>query len=125
MIACILCWDNQSCVAILPMIFLYVDGMVDDVVGGHINFGVGIVIDIVGELCELGMELLFPLSRGFGEEGFGEDKIGVGVTHGLKLLGNCLLSHCVSKTEGGLVGVQFIDTSFVGNKVNSFLENVK
>ena len=53
--------------------FLYVDSMVDDVVGGRINFGIGIVIDIVGELCELAIEVLFPLAHGFGKKGFDED----------------------------------------------------
>ena len=68
--------------------FLYVDGVVDDVVRGRIKFGVGIVVDVGGELYEHAIELHFPLLHGFGEEGFGEGKIGVNVTYGLKLLGN-------------------------------------
>ena len=90
----------------------------DDVVGGRINFGVG------GKLCELAIELLFPLLHGFGEEGFIEGGIGVGVTHSLKLLGNCLPSQCMSKMEGGLVGIQFNDTLFVSYKINLSLKNV-
>ena len=54
---------------------MYVDGMVDDVVTGHINFGVGIVIDVGGELYELVINLLFPLPYGFGEECFGEGRM--------------------------------------------------
>ena len=69
---------------------LYVDGVVDDVVGGRINFGVGIVIDVGGELYELAIKLLFPFLHRFGKEGFGEGRIGVDVTCGLKLLGNPL-----------------------------------
>ena len=46
--------------------------MVDDVVGGCINFNVGIVVDVGGKLCKLAIELLFPLLHGFGEEGFDE-----------------------------------------------------
>jgi hypothetical protein len=67
---------------------LYVDDMVDDVVGSCINFGVGIMVDIDGELYELAIKLLFPLSHGFNEEGYGEGGIGVGITHNLKLLDN-------------------------------------
>ena len=43
---------------------LYVDGMVDDVVGSHINFRVGIMVDVDGELYELAIKLLFPLLHG-------------------------------------------------------------
>ena len=97
---------------------LYVDGMVDDVVDGCVNIGVGIGVDIGSELCELAIELLFPLLHKFGEEGFGEGGIGVGVTHGLQLLGNCLVSRCASEVQGGLVGVQFV------NKANSSPQHI-
>ena len=36
--------------------------MVDDVVGGHFNLGVG------SELCEFAIKLLYPLPHGFGEK---------------------------------------------------------
>ena len=119
MFACILCWDNH-----ITYDFLHVDGMVDDVGGGCINIGAGIVVDVGDELCELAIELVFPLPHGFGEEGFDEGGIGVGVTHSLKLLGSCLPSQCVSEMEGNLVGVGSVDTSFVGYKVNSSPKNV-
>ena len=48
--------------------------MVDDVVSGCINFNVGIMVDLGGELWKLAIELLFPLQHGFGVEGFGEGK---------------------------------------------------
>ena len=51
---------------------------------------------------------------GFGEDGFGEGKIGVCVTQGLNLLGNSLTNWCVSEREGSLVGVLHVSTSFVG-----------
>ena len=92
--------------------------MVDDVVSGRINFGVGIMVDIGGELCKLAIELLFPLSHGFGEEGYGERGIDVGVPHGLKLLGNRLPSQCASKTNGDIVGVRSVNASFVVYNVN-------
>ena len=85
--------------------FLYEDDMVDGVVSGCINFGVDIVVDVNGELCEFAIELLFPLLHGFGEEGFNEVGISVGIAQGLKLLGNCLPSRWMSETEGILVGV--------------------
>jgi hypothetical protein len=85
--------------------FLYVDDMTDGVVSGYINFGVDIMVDVHDELCEFAIELLFPLLHGFGEEGFNEVGISVGVAHGLKLLGNRLLSWWASETEGILVGV--------------------
>ena len=50
--------------------------------------------------------------------------IGVGITHSLKLLGNRLLSRCVSETEGSLVGVRSVDIFFVGHKVKSSPKNV-
>ena len=40
--------------------FLYVDNMMDDV-SGRINFGVGIMVDIGGELCKLAIEQLPPM----------------------------------------------------------------
>lgn len=46
--------------------------MVNVVVGSSINFGVGIMVDIRGELYELAIKLLFPLPHGFNEEGYGE-----------------------------------------------------
>jgi hypothetical protein len=72
--------------------------MVDDVVGGHFNFGVG------GELCEFANELLFPLPHGFGEKGFGEGKINVGITHGLKVLGIAFQVSTRAKMEAILLG---------------------
>ena len=95
-----------------------------DVVSGCIDFGVGIVVDVDGELYELVIELLFPLLHGLGEEGFSEVGIGVGVAHGLKLLGNRLPSWWASETEGILVGVQFVNVSIVRFKGDWSPKNV-
>lgn len=104
-----------------------VDSMVDDVVGGRINFGIGIVIDITGELCELAIEVLLPPTHGFGKKGFNKD----GLVFALPMASSCWVvasragAPRASALEGGFIGVQFIDTSYVGYKVNLSSENVK
>lgn len=93
--------------------------MVDDVIGCRINFDVGIVVHVGGELCKFAIELLFPLPHGFGEKGFGEGMIGVDVTMASSCWGNRLLSWCVSKMEGSFVGIRFVNTSDVWYIVNT------
>lgn len=74
---------------------LYVDGVVYEGVGCRVHFGVGVVVDGVGKLCEFAVYLLLPLLHGFGEVLFREGGVGVGIAHCFKLLHDGLSCRCL------------------------------